>query len=299
MERVIGIDLGGTKISGGLINENGKILKRARRHSQGREGRKAVLEGISKVVEELMEGENIKAIGLGSPGVIDVDEGKVLHVGGNIEGWAHTNIREELSERFSNIPIFVENDANVAAICEEWVGAAKGLENFIMITLGTGLGGGIYSKESGIWYGKNYQGAELGHGILYPGGRQCNCGQKGCVEQYISGSGIEKNYYELTGRRMKGKDIFKSIKEDEDAEGAVEKFIRDLGIYLINIKNIFDPEGIIIGGGVINSKEYWWDEVIKYYKKNCNSPEGTEILPAKYLNDSGMIGAAKVAFDNI
>lgn len=299
MRKVIGIDLGGTKIYGGLINKDGEILKVAKRDSQAQKGREVVLERVSEVIAELIEGEEVEAIGLGSPGSIDVEEGKVLSIGGNIEGWRYTNIREELSKKFNNVPIFVENDANVAAICEEWMGAAKGLHSFVMLTLGTGVGGGIYSKESGMWYGKNYQGAELGHVILYPEGRQCKCGQKGCVEQYVSGNGIEKTYQDMTEKTLKAKDIFRNTEEDENAKMAVKKYIKDLGMYLITIKNIFDPEGIVIGGGVINSREYWWDEVVQYYKENCNNAGGTEILPAKYLNDSGMIGAAKSAFDGI
>ena len=299
MKKVIGIDLGGTSIYGGLIDQNGRILKKASRETEGQEGRETVIAHIVEVIKELMKGETVQAIGLGSPGFIDVHEGKVLSIGGNINGWAYTDIRGELSKEIKDIPIFVENDANVAIICEEWLGAAKGLETSIMITLGTGVGGGIYSKQSGLWYGKNYKGAEIGHTILYPNGRKCSCGQRGCVEQYISGSAVENMYYELTGRNLKGKFIFENAGKDEVCNKIVKEFVENLGIFLISLKNIFDPEGIIIGGGVINSKEYWWDEVIKYYNKNCNSPEGTKILPAKFLNDAGMIGAAKVALDNI
>lgn len=298
MKKVIGIDLGGTSIYGGLIDEDGRILKRASRET-AQEGRKVVLERITEVIKELIEGESIEGIGLGSPGVIDVKEGRVLSIGGNIKDWAGTRVREELSREFEGLPIFIENDANVAAICEEWLGAARGLDSFIMLTLGTGLGGGIYSKDAGIWYGKNYQGAELGHAILYPNGRLCYCGQKGCAEQYVSGNAVEKTYFEITGKNLKGKDIFKRSEADENCKEAVRKFAQDLGIYLMTIKNIFDPEGVIIGGGVINSKEYWWDKMIKYYDKNCNNPEGMRILSAKFLNDAGMIGAAKVVFDKI
>jgi glucokinase len=298
VKKVIGIDLGGTSIYGGLINEKGEILKRASRDT-AQEGRKVVLERITEVIKELMKGETIEGIGLGSPGFIDVKEGRVLSVGGNIKDWAGTRVREELSKEFKGLPIFIENDANVAAICEEWLGAAKGLDSFIMLTLGTGLGGGIYSKDAGIWCGKNYQGAELGHAILYPNGRLCYCGQKGCAEQYVSGNAVEKTYLELTGKSLKGKDIFKKSKTDESCKKAIERFVQDLGIYLMTIKNIFDPEGVIIGGGVINSREFWWDKMINYYNKSCNNPEGMKILPAKFLNDAGMIGAAKVVFDKI
>ncbi|MCF6462972.1 ROK family protein [Clostridium sp. Cult1] len=299
MKRVIGVDLGGTSIYGGLINERGEILKRVSRATDSEGGRNVVLGKVKEVIEELIEDEKIEAIGLGSPGFIDVKRGEVLTIGGNIKGWAGTKIREELSTEFKGIPIFVENDANVAAICEEWLGSGKGLDSFIMLTLGTGVGGAIFSKKSGIWYGINYQGAELGHTILYPKGRLCGCGQRGCVEQYISGNAVENTYLELTGEKLKGKDIFSNYETDENSKKTVDKFIMDLGTYLISIKNIFDPEGIIIGGGVINSKEYWWGKMLDYYHNNCNSSKGTEILPAQFLNDAGMIGAAKVALDNI
>ncbi len=298
MRKAIGIDLGGTEICGGVVDERGRILRISRRDTEAEKGREVVLENISKVIEELMKINRVDAIGIGSPGTIDVEKGRVLSIGGNISGWAFTNVREELSKKF-DLPIFVENDANVAAICEGWIGAGKGLDSFVMITLGTGVGGGIYSAESGIWHGKHYQGAELGHVILYPGGRNCKCGQRGCVEQYISGNSIERSYYEMTGKQLKAKDIFKGEKEDKYAGEIVDRFIEGLGTFLITIKNLLDPEGIIIGGGVINSKGYWWNKVIEYYNENCNNPAGTKILSAEYLNDAGMIGAAKVALDGV
>ena len=299
MQKVIGIDLGGTKINGGVVDEEGNILKKLRVDTQSKAGREIVLENIKNLIKELIKDEKIEGIGLGSPGFIDTDKGRVVYNGGNIENWAGVHIKEELSREFDNIPVHVENDANVALICEEWVGAGKGLDTIVMITLGTGVGGGIWSKTQGIWHGNNYQGAELGHSILYPMGRQCNCGQKGCVEQYISGRGIERTYFEKTGKNLKGAEIFKNREKDKICNEVVEIFIRDLSIFLVSIKNIFDPEGLIIGGGVINSREYWWKDMLEYYKSYCNAPIGMKILPAKYLNDAGVIGAGKLAFDNI
>lgn len=297
MKKVIGIDLGGTSIYGGVIDENGDILKRSQRDTFSAKGKIDVLNRICEVIDELLE-EDILGIGIGSPGFIDSKEGKVLEVGGNIEDWANTNIRGAVNERFPSFPVFVENDANVAALCEHWIGGAKDLDNFIMITLGTGVGGAIYLENHGILKGKNYQGAELGHAILYPFGEKCNCGQNGCVERYISGSAIERIYKEKSGNEKKGKEIFKD-QDDKVAVQVIEGFTKDLGVYLVSLKNIFDPEGIIIGGGVINSRQYWWDDMIEDYKKFSNDPEAMEILPAIYLNDAGMIGAAKSVFDNI
>ncbi len=298
MSKVIGIDLGGTKINGGVVNEKGKILKKITIETKSKDGRPGVLNGIANVIKKLGEDEEVEGIGIGTPGFIDIEKGQVLYHGGNIADWVGVNLKKEMTKYFGDLPVFVENDANVAAICEGWVGSGEGLDSFIMITLGTGLGGGIWNKESGIWHGNNYQGAELGHSILYPNGRLCGCGQKGCAEQYISGSGIENNYKEITGDYLTGEEIFKNSTKPACKE-TIDKFTQDLATFIVTIKNIFDPHGLIIGGGVINSREQWWDKMVGNYKSYCNSPEGMRILPAKYLNDAGMIGAAKIVFDNI
>lgn len=297
MKKVIGIDLGGTKINAGVIDENGEIIKRTHRDTSSASGREDVLNRISETIEELWS-EDILGIGIGSPGFIDSKEGRVLKIGGNIEDWANTNIRKELNKRFPNISVFVENDANVAALCEDWIGGAKDLKSFIMITLGTGVGGAIYLEKEGLLKGEGYQAAELGHSILYPFGEQCNCGQKGCVEEYISGPAIERIYREKSGKTKNGEDIFNDG-SDIIAKEVVEQFTRNLAVFLVSLKNIFDPEGVIIGGGIINSKDYWWDDAIKYYKDFSNDPESMDILPAIYLNDAGMIGAGKAVFDNL
>lgn len=298
--KTIGIDLGGTSIYGGIINDKGQILKRVDRETGKSVGAGEVLRRISLVIDDLLEAEDdIIGIGIGSPGFIDTYNGKVLTVGGNIEGWAGTDIKGELSKRYPNHQIFVGNDANVACICEGWIGAGKDFDSYIMITLGTGLGGAIYTKKQGIWYGQNFQGGELGHAILYPNGRKCTCGQNGCVEQYISGTAIEKLYYELTGEMIKGKEIFRAYETDDNSRTIVDNFAKNLAIYISSLKNIFDPEGIVIGGGVINSKDYWWDLMVNSYRDYVNDPKGLEIVPAIYLNDAGMIGAGKLALDNM
>lgn len=298
MAKVIGIDLGGTKINGGIINEEGEILKKITIDTKAKNGKQEVLDGIAHVIKELIKNEKIEGIGIGTPGFIDTEKGQVLYHGGNIYDWVGVNLKKEIARYFPDVPVFVENDANVAAICEGWVGAGKGLDSFIMLTLGTGLGGGIWDKKTGIWHGSNYQGAELGHSILYPNGRQCNCGQKGCAEQYISGTGIENTYREITGKVLTGEEIFENS-TDVDSKRTINRFTKDLATFLVTIKNIFDPHGLIIGGGVINSRDKWWDKMIEKYRISCNSPEGMEILPARYLNDAGIIGAAKIAFEHI
>ncbi|WP_156456423.1 ROK family protein [Abyssisolibacter fermentans] len=299
MQNVIAIDLGGTKIKGGVIDEQGRLLKTEIIATEAFKGKETILNKMVDMIEKLKKNYEIQAIGIGSPGFIDLVNGKVLFVGSNFPGWQGTNIREEIERRF-NIPTIVDNDANVAALCESWIGSANEMNSFVMITLGTGVGGSLYIREDGIWRGNNWQAGELGHIILYPNGKKCGCGQSGCVEQYVSGNALEKAYEENNDCALNGKDIFKKASQgDLGCIKIVDKFIYDLSIYLVSLKNIFDPEAIIIGGGLINSKEFWLEKLQKSFKEMCNSSLQPQILSAKYLNDAGMIGAAKLAFDYI
>lgn len=292
--KIVGIDLGGTTIKGGLVDLHGNIIKKTVRETGHNPA--GILESISSIIDDLSVDEDILGIGIGSPGFIDSEEGKVLSYGGMIYDWEWTDIKGYLSEKFTNQIIEVENDANIAALCEKWVGSAKKLDDFIMITLGTGLGGAIYTPNERIWNGYRYQGGELGHAILYPQGKLCKCGQEGCVENYVSGSAIEAEYKELAGKQLKGEKIFKLYNENVKAKKVIDDFALNLAIYLISLRNIFDPQGIVIGGGLINSSVYWWDIMMKEYSKRVNF-QGMEILPATYLNESGIIGAAKMIVD--
>jgi len=300
LRKAVGIDLGGTKIFGGIVNSQGRIITRVEKDTGKSVGSTEVLKRLELVINELLEKDrDIIGIGVGSPGFIDTNEGKVLSVGGNIYGWAFTDIKGNLLNRFPNYQIFVGNDANLAGLCEGWIGAGKDFDSFLMMTLGTGVGGCIYTKEKGLWHGRNYQAGEFGHAILYPNGRKCTCGQDGCLEQYISGTGIENSYYEQTGVHKKGEDIFLNYNADEYSKKVIDDFALDLSVFISSMKNIFDPEGLVIGGGIINSREIWWDLMMENYRKNVNDTKGMTIVAAGYLNDAGIIGASKLVFDNI
>ncbi|MGM0396567.1 MAG: ROK family protein [Bacillota bacterium] len=296
MKRVIGIDLGGTKINGAVVDELGDIIRWDTLSTSKSGSPEEVMYGIKRIVRNLMDGENISAVGIGSPGFIDSDNGKVMAVGGNIEGWAGMDIRSPLEKEFG-IPVQVENDANVAGLCEAWIGEGMDKKSFVMLTVGTGLGGAIFTNKEGLWRGSHFQAAEVGHSILYPGGHQCNCGQRGCTEMYVSGTAIEEGYERLTDVRKTGREIIESFHEDEISARVVRKFAWDFSMFLLTIKNIFDPQTIIIGGGVILSKDNWWDEMMANFNSEVNNNPGIEIVPARYLNDSGTIGAAKAALD--
>ncbi|MDU2202967.1 MAG: ROK family protein, partial [Anaerococcus hydrogenalis] len=250
MTKTIGLDIGGTKIQGAVIDEKGEILKTYRLETCAREGKDKVLDNISKIID-FLKTDDIKAVGVGTPGFIDSENG-IVTFAGNIDGWTGLNLKKEIEKR-SSLPVFIENDANIALVCEKWLGSGKGFNDIVMITIGTGLGGAVYNKKMGLLSGSNFQGAELGHLILHPNGEYCTCGQSGCAESYCSGTAIVRHYEELTRNKLEGQEIFKLVKTDDNAKKVIDRFTSDLAWFLTSLRNIFDPELIIIGGGVINS----------------------------------------------
>lgn len=296
MQKVIGIDIGGTKINACLIDDKGNIVERHMLDTEASKGRDVVLDNIKKSIDSLSK-EDAVAIGIGTPGFIDSKNG-IITFAGNINGWTGFNLKEAV-EDYTNLPVFVENDANIALIAEKWLGACKDSENVVMITLGTGLGGAVITKNGGLLTGAHFQGAELGHILLHPGGNYCTCGQYGCAEAYCAGPAISEDYFRLTGKRLNGKEIFDLVDVDEKAKEVLENYQSNLGYFLTTLRNIFDPDVIVIGGGIINSKNIWWDGMIDNFKKYCNKPYNIDIRPAKFLNDAGAIGAAKIAFERM
>ncbi len=295
MKKVIGIDLGGTKISGGLLDENGNILQSAKVDTQAEKGRDTVIKNIVSLIKKLPY-DQAQAIGIGTPGFIDSENG-IVTFAGNIKGWSGTNLKKEI-EKYFDIPVFIENDANIALVCEEWIGAGKDYDDLIMITLGTGLGGAVYSQGK-LLRGSNFQGAELGHMLLYPGGNSCTCGQDGCAEAYCAGSAIANEYNRITGENKTSEEVLSSVDTDENAKKVLEDYKLNLAYFLTSLRNIFDPQAIIIGGGLINAKDLWWDGMVDNFKKVCHKYETVDIMPAKYLNDAGMIGAGKIALERV
>lgn len=294
MAKVIGIDIGGTKINACLVDENGNILERKEVPTNANRGRDVVLENIKNAINSISY-KDASAIGIGTPGFIDSENG-IVTFAGNIKGWSGLNLKEAVEE-FVDIPVFVENDANIALIAEKWIGSCKDYDNVVMITLGTGLGGAIYTKEGGLLTGSHFQGAELGHMILHAGGDPCTCGQNGCAESYCAGSALTKDYKKLTGKELSGQAIFDLVDTDDAARKVLENYQSNLGYLLTSLRNIFDPDVIVIGGGVIHAKEVFWDGMISKYQEYCNKPSEVDIIPAMFLNNAGVIGAAKIAFE--
>ncbi len=304
---LIGIDLGGMSIKGGLINEDGKIIiKKSLPTGAWRKPEEIILD-IARVIDMLKKEseEKIEIVGVGVPGIVS-------HNNAFLEKCANINLeqidlKKEL-EQLIGIETYVDNDANVAAIAEYEIGALKDYNSAILITLGTGVGGGIII-DGNVVRGSHGAGAEIGHMVVGENFYDCNCGRNGCLETFSSATGIGKytekllkesdedsilrNYEKITT-----KNIFDASKiGDKLAKNAVDRFIKYLSIGVVNFINIFDPEAIAFGGGVSHAGQYLIDLLNDEIKKSLYSKdvEIAKIMLAKLQNDAGIVGAAFMA----
>ncbi|MCQ2455721.1 MAG: ROK family glucokinase [Clostridia bacterium] len=313
----IGVDLGGTNIAVGIVDEDCKIVKKASVPTRPERGADAIVADMAAVAKNLLMELNIPmsevaSAGVATPGTADTDRGVVVYA--NNVPFENYPLADNLSKLLGGIPAYIENDANAAAKAEAFAGVSKGAQFSVMITLGTGLGGGIVI-DGKVYSGFNYAGAELGHIVIEKDGRQCSCGRKGCWEAYSSATGlvnITKDRYKEAleaGRKtsitdMIGGDVskisartaFTAMKEgDEVAAEIVDEYISYLACGIVNIINIFQPNVLAIGGGVCNEGEYLTKPLMEKVFAETYSREGTprtEIKIAKLGNDAGIIGAA-------
>ncbi|MBO5418280.1 MAG: ROK family protein [Clostridia bacterium] len=301
----IGIDIGGMSIKAGVVNENGDILAKYAVPTPKNDNEaflNAMLEGINKAIEEAgIQKTEIKAIGIGNPGVVDRDRGILLEAT-NI-GFSDISAREFLQKEFGDIPVLVENDANCAALGEFY--KAESTKNFIFITLGTGVGGGIIINGR-LYLGTNGAAGELGHIVTHTNGRQCGCGRKGCWETYASVTGLIETTKEhrdeiktlSPDEEISGRTVFElARKGDKDAERIRDMWIEEIAIGVVDMVNIFQPDQIIIGGAISKEGDTILLPIIDYVNKNAFCSERLtkpKIEISKIGGDAGIIGAALI-----
>ena len=315
----IGIDLGGTNIAAGIVDDEGRILIKKSVPTGADRAPEQIVDDIAAlcydiVAEAGLTVSDISTVGIASPGIANHDDGVVEYA--NNLPFRKFPIADILRKRFPVERVRVENDANAAAWGEAVVGAAKGTKNSVMITLGTGVGGGVII-DGKIYSGFNYAGAELGHIVISAGGAPCSCGRKGCWEAYSSATalirmtgekieeckknGIPTVMTELVEKKGKisGRTAFDGMRlGDVAATQVVDTYIEYLACGITNIVNIFQPEVISIGGGISNEKDYLLKPLIPLVEKE---EYGGSIVPqvdiriAELGNDAGIIGAAMLA----
>jgi glucokinase len=296
----IGVDLGGTKIKAGLIDHAGQILVSVSAPTPQTGSGQDILDALSTLCRELTPHEPIQAIGIGTPGLISFPEGQILGCTPNLRDWQGRHLRNYFEAVFQ-CPVVVDNDANAACFGEWKAGAGKGLSDMVMLTLGTGLGSGLVLKGN-LSRGHHQLGVGFGHMIVAADGRACNCGQQGCLETYVSGKGLLKNYLLLGGDpQLRGPEIFERAEaEDKLAMAALKQFIDMLAIGLVNIFNTLAPERILLGGGISAQGEKRLLEPLRQKVEGImsmpfNVPEAIQL--AHLGPDAGMIGAGLMAIE--
>lgn len=307
----IGVDIGGTSVKMGLFDTNGNVLKKweigTRKEGNGKYIISDVAESILELLsEEGISKEEVTGAGMGVPGPTKADG----HVAQCVNlGWKECWPGRELSELIG-VPVKVGNDANVAALGETWKGGGEGYSDVVMLTLGTGVGGGVVLNGK-IISGNRGVGGELGHITMNPQeAAVCNCGNHGCLEQYASATGIVRIANHLLEERVSdsvlrktdgitAKDVFDAAKAgDAIATEAAETLGSYLGIAMATVSMTVDPDAFVIGGGVSKAGEYLIHLIQNYYAKHmviCE--EKADIVLAKLGNDAGIYGAAKLALE--
>lgn len=315
-KKLLGIDLGGTTIKFGILTLEGEVQEKWAIETNTLENGRHI---VSDIVESLkhrlslygLTKDDFLGIGMGSPGAVDRTSKTVT--GAFNLNWADTQEVGSVIEKEVGIPFFIDNDANVAALGERWVGAGANNPDVVFVTLGTGVGGGVIA-DGNLIHGVAGAGGEIGHMIVDPeNGFTCTCGNKGCLETVASATGVVRVARQLAeqyegsstikaaidnGDTVTSKDIFIAAEDgDKFANSVVERVSRYLGLAAANISNILNPDSVVIGGGVSAAGEFLRSRVEKYFVTFAfpQVKKSTKIKIAELGNDAGIIGAASLA----
>ncbi|WP_087971676.1 ROK family glucokinase [Oceanobacillus rekensis] len=316
-ELLIGIDIGGTTVKIGIIDNNGAIVEKWKIPTNISNGGKTIVDdvwnSIVKKIESLaLNNTLISGIGVGAPGFINADTGFVYEAV-NI-GWKNVDLANQLKLK-SGIPVFIENDANIAVLGENWTGAGNQSKNLIAITLGTGVGGGIIANGT-ILNGESGMAGELGHIKVEDNGYSCNCGNYGCLETVASATGIVRQAMEKISdfpdsvlgetyrknQRITARDIFEIASDGDSMSNHIIKRTADLlGQVIANMGVIINPSKVLIGGGVSTAGDQLIDEIKLAFEKHAlpRVKDACEIKAAQLGNDAGIIGGAFLVLDKL
>ena len=316
---VIGIDLGGTKISTALADDSGKIMAHDYRETRADEGQEVVVGRMLDAARQVMaqaevETTQVSAVGIGAPGPMDIEAGVVV-APPNLPGWDRVPLKQLIEAELA-ITTFLDNDANAAALGEHRFGAGRGTEHMIYVTVSTGIGGGL------ILGGKLYHGAggvagEIGHVTILPNGPPCNCGNRGCLESLASGTSIARVARERVAhgtptlmadlakgdpKRITAKLVAEAAKQgDAEAQHILSEAMNYLGIGMANLANLFNPQLIVIGGGLTNVGDPLFEPVRRAIGRHAfvAAAQAVRVVRAELGNDAGVMGAVALALAHL
>jgi len=305
MKSAVCLDIGGTYVKYSIITEDGKIFnnQKERTCKTGREGLvRQVMNIISRLVE-LSKDYEIKGIGISSGGQVDNKTGKIIYATDNLPGWTGVELGKMVSEHFK-MACFVENDVNAAALGELYYGNGKGYDDFVCLTIGTGIGGALVQN------GKLVRGAagsagEIGHMIIKAHGRKCNCGNRGCYEQYASVTALKRDVKEKLGKNFLPYDVgvewlFERYGENDKVKEVVDRYIDYISTGIVSLLHVLNPSLVIIGGAVSAS-----DILIKGIEKSVKLMampsflKRLKIMPAYLDNKASLYGVASYVFEKV
>lgn len=294
---IIGVDLGGTNLKIAILDLKLRIKDRLILSTKKFVKKESLIFAIIDSIRIIREKNHLKktdllGIGLGLPGPVDVERG-IVHFFPNIPGWREVNLKNILEQRL-RLPVFVDNDANLMSLAEHKRGAAKGFRNAICLTLGTGVGGGIIIADH-IYRGSSFAAGEIGHIPINEKGPRCNCGGTACLETYIGNKRIKDEAKRLFKRNISLEELSRMAKQkNRKAMKIWSEVGGHLGIALVGVVNLLNPDAVIIGGGVANAGKILFDKVRQTIRKRAMSVQARDVkvCKAKLGNDAGLIGAA-------
>lgn len=309
----VGVDLGGTNIAVGVVDDNFNIIGRGKMKTNAPRDAKLIFDDIATAVKMAVEDANlrlfdIESIGIGTPGSVNKELGMIDYA--NNLAFDHVPAKSLLSASLGIDKIYIDNDANCAALGEALAGSGKGKDSFVAITLGTGVGSGIVI-DGKLVNGCNYAAGEMGHMVIAMDGEQCNCGRRGCWERYASATAliaqtkdamkkdVDSIMWDLVDNniaRVSGRTAFDAMRKgDATAKSVVDTYIRYIAVGLVNVINALQPDVICIGGGISHEKDNLLVPLRKHVSRgrySIYSDNQTELCCAVLGNDAGIIGAA-------
>lgn len=303
---VFAVDLGGTHLRVALVDETGKILKQLKQETPKGDSAECIIAALENVAQQWeAEKQAVTATSIMVPGAVDSDKAVVLQAP-NLPSLVNFALKAELQRRLG-WPVFLENDANAAAVGEMWLGAARGCRDVVSVTLGTGVGGGVILNGE-LWRGSHGSGGEIGHTTVDPfSGLKCKCGNTGCLELFASATAIVRMAREnlslfpksrLTSDALTAERIYEAGRDgDELALAVFKRFGMYLGIGLSNLINLIDPQIIVISGGAVNGWDLFAAEMYRQVEERAfrTTAQQVKIARAECGDNAGLLGAARLA----
>ncbi|HZG70716.1 MAG TPA: ROK family protein [Chondromyces sp.] len=288
------IDIGGTSIKYGIVTRDGCLIHHDAIPTDASKGGKVLVEKVYSICDELTGQGNLEGVAISSAGQIDHQNGAVIYATDNIPGYTGTPLAELVSS-YTGLPVTVENDVNCTALGEYWQGAAMGIKDFLCVTIGTGIGGALFLNGQ-LYTGACFSAGEIGHMCLYPNGRPCTCGNKGCYEQYASSSALTELVKTEFGTIADLKEFFTIVKQgDERAVAVFEHWVDNLTTGLQSLVHLFNPKLIIIGGGISAQGDFLLEAIKSSLSGKIlpNHRKPLEVRLAQHKNQANLLGAAK------